>query len=373
MIRPTAPRLAPLATALLLGAAPATAAGPLETLPRITGATYGAAVAPETRRRLERVVELAAASDRTRSLVVLHRGEPVVEAHFHGQLDVAAQNLKSVTKTLQSLLVGAAIERGRLAPDLDATLADLLPGRFAGGAHRAKAGITLRQLLTMSSGIAPLGYGAFQAAPDWGGAVLAQPLAGPPGRAFAYDTPPCQLLSEIVARAVGGDLVGFARRELLAPIGGTLELWRSAPEGVAMGGTDAYLRADHLALVGELVRRGGVWNGRRLVDAGFLAESLSPRIRPAEPTINHGTLPVAGYGYLWWLVELGGETAPAALGHGGQVLVVLPRRELVVVVTSHWPGPSSSEHYRHLRRLIDDHLLPAFPLPENDSETEEDA
>lgn len=360
---PSASRLALAAAACLLGPGVVQADGPLETLPRITGATYGTAVAPETRRRLERAVEHAAASDRMRSLVVLHRGELAVEAHFHGQLDVAAQNLKSVTKTLQSLLVGAAIARGRLAPNLDATLGELLSGRFASGAHRDKAGITLRQLLTMASGVEPLGYGPFQAAPDWGGAILAQPLAGSPGRAFAYDTPVLQLLNEVLERAVGGDLVAFARRELLAPIGGTLELWRTAPEGVPMGGTDAYLRADHLALLGELVRRGGVWNDRRLVDERYLAESISNRISPAEPTINHGTLPVAGYGYLWWLVELGGETAPAALGHGGQVLVVLPRRELVVVVTSHWPGPSSTEHYRHLRSLLDEHLLPAFPLP----------
>jgi len=363
--------IALLAASLLL--APFTASGtePLETLPRITGAAYGAGLAPEARRKLEGAVEFAAASDRTRSLVVLHRGEPAVEAHFHGQLDVAAQNLKSVTKTLQSILVGAAIERGKLGPNLDATLAELLPGRFANGAHRDKAGITLRQILTLSSGVEPLGYGAFQSAPDWGGAVLSQSLAGPPGHAFAYDTPILQLLNEVLDRAVDGDLVGFARRELMEPIGGTLELWRTAPEGVPMGGTDAYLRADHLALVGELVRRGGEWNGRRLLDERFLSDSISNRISPAESTVNHGTLPVAGYGFLWWLVGLGGEIAPAALGHGGQYLVVLPRRELVVVITSHWPGPSSTEHYRHLRVLFDDHLLPAFPLPAEDSDSEE--
>jgi CubicO group peptidase (beta-lactamase class C family) len=128
-----------------------------------------------------------------------------------------------------------------------------------------------------------------------------------------------------------------------------------------MGGNDAYLTASDLARMGELVRRGGEWQGRRVVTSAWLDRMLAPQVVPADPTINHGTVPVRGYGYLWWLVELGGEPGFAALGHGGQYLAIFPGRELTVVVTSHWPGPSSSEHYRHVRELFTEHLLPAFP------------
>jgi CubicO group peptidase (beta-lactamase class C family) len=90
---------------------------------------------------------------------------------------------------------------------------------------------------------------------------------------------------------------------------------------------------------------------------------LSHQIDLPDPTINHGTLDARGYGFLWWLLDFDGEAAFAALGHGGQELMVFPRRDLVLLLTSRWPGPSSTEHYRHLQRVVREHLLPAFPDP----------
>jgi CubicO group peptidase (beta-lactamase class C family) len=97
------------------------------------------------------------------------------------------------------------------------------------------------------------------------------------------------------------------------------------------------------------------------VSAEWVAASLAKQIELPDREVNHGTLATRGYGYLWWLLDFAGEAAFAALGHGGQELVVFPDRELVVVFTSHWPGPSSTEHYRHLRRLLDERILPTFP------------
>jgi CubicO group peptidase (beta-lactamase class C family) len=83
---------------------------------------------------------------------------------------------------------------------------------------------------------------------------------------------------------------------------------------------------------------------------------------PETKTINHNTLPVRGYGYLWWLLKLNTENVYAALGHGGQILLVSPQRELVVLMTSRWPSVSSVLHYRHLTRILVDRVLPLFPL-----------
>jgi len=316
---------------------------------------------PEARAlTLRRLVDEAARSERMRSAVVVHRGEIALEAYFHGQIGVAPQNLKSATKSLNSVLVGLAIDAG-LLPGVEAKLPALLPEAFAGGAHGDKGAITLRQLLTMSSGLA-LGYGAFQTSPDWVEAVLAAPLVHPPGARHRYDTPPSHLLSAIVARACRCDLERFADERLFRPLGATIDTWRRAPDGVPMGGNDAYLTATGLAALGELMRRGGVApDGRRVVSRAWVEASLAKQIELPDREANHGTLATRGYGYLWWLLDFAGEEAFAALGHGGQELIVFPERELVVVFTSHWPGPSSTEHYRHLRRLLDDRLLPAFP------------
>lgn len=316
---------------------------------------------PEARAlALRRLVDEAARSDRMRSAVVVHRGRVVLEAYFHGEIAVAPQNLKSATKSLNSVLVGVAIDAG-LLPGVDAKLPTLLPEAFGGGAHADKREITLRQLLTMSSGLAQ-GYGAFQTSPDWVESVLGAPLVHPPGARFRYDTPPTHLLSAIVARACRCDLERFAAERLFRPLGATIDTWRRAPDGVPMGGNDAYLTATGLAALGEMMRRGGVApDGRRVLSAEWVAASLAKQIELPDREANHGTLATRGYGYLWWLLDFAGEEAFAALGHGGQELIVFPDRELVVAFTSHWPGPSATEHYRHLRRLLDELLLPAFP------------
>ncbi|HLF56441.1 MAG TPA: serine hydrolase [Thermoanaerobaculia bacterium] len=360
---PLRPLLALAGASLGLLALGSGSAPRLETIASVGPVELAPGLTPDARGRLSAAVAYAGASDRTRSLVLWHGGEPVVEAYFHGQIAVAPQNLKSVTKSLDSLLVGVALDRGLIA-SVDDPLARYLPRRMAAARDPRAARLTIRHLLTMSSGLAQIDYGAFQASPDWSAFLLAQPLLRAPGERFEYDTPATHLLSELLAEVSGGDLIGFANRNLLEPIGARIDTWRRAPDGVEMGGNDAYLTASSLAKLGELVRRGGEWEGRRVVSSEWLARSLAPQVVPPEPTINHGTIPVRGYGYLWWLIEVDGEPGYAALGHGGQYLAVFPGRELVVVVTSHWPGPSSTEHYRHLRSLFAEHLLPAFPRAE---------
>jgi CubicO group peptidase (beta-lactamase class C family) len=359
-------RLAPVVVAAGLGVLALGSGSParLETLDSIGQASYDRALDRATRLKLEVAVAFAAESDRTRSLVVWHRGAPALEAHFHGQIAEAPQNVKSITKSLNSLIVGLAIDRGRIE-SLDDPVGRYLPESFAAARDPRAEGITIRHLLTMTSGLATIGYGTFQRRPDWTAAILDQRLLRPPGSAFQYDTPVTHLLSELVAASLEGDLTSFANRELLEPIGARIETWRRAPSGTEMGGNDAYLRAADLARLGELVRRGGVWKGRRVIPAAWLEASTADQIEPAVPAINHGTIKVTGYGYLWWRIEIGDASGYAALGHGGQYLVVLPERELVIAITSHWPGPSSSAHYRHLKELLVSHLLAAFPATED--------
>ncbi len=186
-------------------------------------------------------------------------------------------------------------------------------------------------------------------------------MAHPHGSAYAYDTPVVDLLAAVLERVSGRSLRDLADRELFAPLGGGVVWWRRDTAGVDMGGNDAFVRPRDLVRLGELFRRGGVWNGRRILSEAYAREAVTPQMRTGEPMVNHGTLPVRGYGLLWWALDVGDDhDAFAALGHGGQELLVFPRRELVVLMTSRWPGTSSVEHYRHLRALLDDAILPAF-------------
>lgn len=313
-------------------------------------------------RALHGAIRLAAGSERTHALLVMHRGVLVAEAYFNGVDAETPENLKSVTKSLNSALVGLALDRGWIR-GLDDPVSRYLPGRFAGGRHADKTGITIRQLLTMTSGLAPVGYGAFQRSGNWVETVLEGPLRAPPGRLFSYSTPAIHLLTAVLTRVSGVSAEALANRDLLAPLGTGLVEWRRGPQGISMGGNDAFMRPRGLIRLGELYRQGGVFRGRRVLSAGFVRESLRHQVELPEPTVNHGTLAATGYGLLWWLLDFDGEGAFAALGHGGQELVVFPRRELVVLLTSRWPGASSTEHYRRLARVLREGVLPAFPPP----------
>jgi CubicO group peptidase (beta-lactamase class C family) len=303
---------------------------------------------------LSAALDLAGASERTRALLVMHRGALVAEAYYNGADAELPQNLKSVTKSVTSALVGVALAKGWIA-SLDDPVAKVLPERFAAGRHADKRALTLRQLLTMSSGLAEADYDAIQAESDWVEVLLNQPSTRPVGT-YTYDTPVLSLLTAVLEKVSGMSARELANRHLFGPLGGELAHWRRDGQGLALGGNDAYARPRDLVRLGELFRN----QGKGVLDVAFVRDSLRVQVRPAEPAINHGTLPLRGYGYLWWLLDLGGEPAFAALGHGGQELVVVPGRELVVLLTSRWPGPSSTEHYQHLRKVLDA-VIAAFP------------
>jgi len=312
-----------------------------------------------TPRGFDSIFAAAATSARMRSLLVMHRGALVAEAYFNGAGPESPANLKSVTKSLTATLVGVALRDGSIH-SLDDSIGTYLPELVH--RHPDKAGITIRELLTMSSGLHPVNYGAIQQSPDWVEMLLRQSFDHRPGDGFVYDTPVLQLLSAVLQRATGLSMREQVSRNLLGPIGAELVHWRLDAQGLALGGNDAYLRPRDLVRLGELYRRGGMWSGDTVLSGDYVRQATAVQIVPPSPTVNHGTLPVRGYGYLWWALDLDGGTAYAALGHGGQFVLVFPRRELVVVMTSRWPSASSTGHYRLVTRILLQQILPRFPL-----------
>ena len=315
-------------------------------------------LAPDAPAWLARLAALAANSERMRSLLVMHRGELIGETYFNGAGPETPVNLKSVTKTLVSSLVGVALHQGWI-DSVDDPIGRYLPERYQ--QDSTKASITIRQLLTMASGLTPTGYGEVQRSDDWVATVLSRPVEPALRDHFRYDTPVLQLLSLVLEQASGRNLVQVANETLLEPLGSEIAYWRRDASDLPLGGNDAFLLPRGLIQLGELYRRGGSMNGQRLLDADFVQASITPQIQTGEPTINHGTLPVRGYGYLWWLLDIGNDDVYAALGHGGQILAISPARELVVLMTSRWPSASSTEHYHHLTAVLTE-VLARYPL-----------
>ena len=275
---------------------------------------------------------------RTRAVVVARDGRLVAERYAPG-VDPDAPLLSwSMAKSVTMALVGALVLDGRLATDAPAPVPEWR------GAGDPRGVITLDQLLRQSSGLAfDETYGATNdvshmlfTAPDTGAFAAAFPLDAPPEAVWSYSSGTSNIVARIVRDAFGGDLaamVQFARERLFDPAGMTSALLEPDASGSFIGSSFAFMTARDWARFGELFRRDGVWNGRRLLPEGWVAYATTPTPRA----------PLGQYGAHWWLNagepgDAGSRAWPllppetwAARGHSGQWVVVVPSARLVVV------------------------------------------
>jgi len=292
------------------------------------------------------IIDQARSTDRLHALLVLHHGETVVE-HVQGGdgLDQPA-NLKSVSKTVLSLLVGLAIERG-LIERVDQSLVELLGPRFPVRATPGSEQITVAHALSLQAGLQSTSgrnYGRWVQSADWVAHVLTRPMVDRPGGRMIYSTGPSHLLSAVLMEVSGRRSAALAR-DWLAGIGVSLGYWPSDPQGVAFGGNDMHISPRDLARIGELYRQRGVLDGERLLSEAWVDASWTA----------YGTSPWSNddYGYGWFITRLADQTAYYGRGYGGQALFVLPDAGLTIVVISD-PNPPSpgGRQFRQVRDLV---------------------
>ena len=295
----------------------------------------------------------AAELPRLHSLLVSHRGTLVLERYFNGARASRPANVKSVSKSVISALVGIAIEQGRI-PGVDEPIATYLGDHLRADADRPKRAITIEDLLSMRSGLASTSgrnYGAWVTSRHWVRHALARPLEAAPGTTMAYSTGNTHLLSAILTTATGRSTWRYAQDVLAAPLGFSLARWPQDPQGVYFGGNEMLFTPRQMVAFGELYLNRGSVRGRQVVPARWVDESFIPRGR----SDYSGEL----YGYGWWIRDLtrttpaGAESVTAfyAWGYGGQYVFVVPRLQLVIVTTS---STAAGEERRSHRRTIFD-------------------
>lgn len=282
------------------------------------------------------------ADSEVRAALIVRRGLIVYERYKAGNGAGTLFNLYSCTKSVTSALVGIAIDQ-RLLEGVDLRLSAFFPGIATTVDAARKSGVTLRHLLSMSSGLDWPEWGAwnyyFQPmvdSPDWVAYVLARPMAAEPGRVFTYNTGGSQVLSAVVGLAAGVPAAAFARRELFDRIGiGRVE-WPSDPNGVSTGGYGIRMSARDAAKFAYLFLNNGTWDRRQVVSRAWIEESTRQQ--------SDGHSWFGSYGLHWWLGPLADARASSAffaMGYGGQYLFVVPALDLVAVFFSWMPGESS--------------------------------
>ncbi len=258
-------------------------------------------------------------------------------------------NIKSVSKSIVALLLGAAIDRGEI-PAVTATLAQVAPGILPQGATPGAGAITMEDLVTLRAGLertSGANYGSWVGSRDWLADALRRPMVAEPGAQMLYSTGSTHILGAALAEASGASLLQQARARLGDPLGIEIPAWTRDPQGYYLGGNEMALRPTAMLRIAAMLRDGGRFAGRQVVSQDWVAASIVPRARSPWSGM--------GYGYGWFVTDTG---YVLGRGYGGQVIAAHPRRGLAVAITSDPTRPARSEGYfGDLMRLLDGPVL----------------
>ena len=280
------------------------------------------------------------------SLVVSQNGKVVREQYFHGLRPSQAVNVKSVSKSILSALIGIAIAEREFGEQ--SRMSDLLSAEFRGISDPIKRSLTVRHFITMKAGLEGTSfdnYGEWVNSRNWVRYVLQQPFACAPDDCMVYSTGNSHLLSVMLTKQTGMSTRTYAQRKLFTPLGMQLRGWARDPQGYDFGGNEMFFTPRDMLKFGELYRNNGRYNGKQIVPAEWIRKSWG----------EYATSPWNGhrYGYHWWTREYGNTKVHFAWGYGGQFIFVIPARQLVVVATSSLNRGRDGRHLGAVHDLVD--------------------
>jgi len=306
------------------------------------------------------------------SVLIIHKGTILAERHYSGEdqrwgrplgeiehKKDRLHDLRSVTKSVTSLLYGIALAEG-IVPGLDENLIQQFPEYpdLANDPQRAK--ITIRHALSMKMGTEwneDLPYSdprnseiAMEKANDRYRFVLDRPMVNEPGDWWTYNGGATAVIGKLIARGAGVPIDVYAKRKLFSPLGIEKFDWVAGADGVPSTASGLRLNIHDLARIGQLVLDGGVWQDRQIVPADWLKVSFTPHAK-----LRDGLR----YGLFWWLGPQG--TPPywvAGFGNGGQRLTISPGNSLIVVVFA--GNYNQPDAWKLPVRIITDFALPAI-------------
>jgi len=288
---------------------------------------------------LGRAASDAAAMPRFRRLLVARHGKLVAENYFGGASSATVFDLRSVTKSVVSMLTGIAIQNGSL-PDIDATV-----GAYIDAPYSLDAGdraVSVRQLLTMSSRYqwnenSAEDYNLWVLSTDHVQFLLDRRQTDPAGT-FTYNSAAVNLLGQVLQDAVAKPLPDFATEVLFQPIGITSVRWEDLEPNMVNAGSGIKMTAPDLLRFGQLLLQRGRSASRQVVPESWIDAGTTPQFNWRE---QYGAQRGTTYGYLWWVAQPPATVATFAWGYGGQFAYVVPSLDLVVVATTEWQGISA--------------------------------
>lgn len=290
---------------------------------------------------LAAVLDAADALEPLEVVVVAQEGDILAERGYDRHEPGDPTNIKSASKSVMSALVGIAIDKG-LIEGVDQPIADFLIDDFPADADPRLDMVTVGHLLSMQAGLGRTSgpnYGRWVASDNWVRSALAQAFETDPGGPMQYSTGSSHLLSAILTRVSGRTTLDLAEDWFGAVPEFDIAGWERDPQGIYLGGNQMAMSPHSLLGFGEVFRTGGLApDGTRVVSSDWIAQSWVER--------TNSRFSGDGYGYGWFLREIGGEAVRYGWGYGGQMIYVVPALDLTVVMTSDEFSPSAGNGHR---------------------------
>jgi CubicO group peptidase (beta-lactamase class C family) len=267
--------------------------------------------------------------------------DPYWYPYYHG---TDLHTMQSISKTVTSVIIGAAIQRGDFKASLETPVLKYFDLSKVKNVDERKRRIKLRDLLAMTAGLDwndegfdtgdnPNNDTSFmEASDDWVQYAIDKPMAAEPGKLWNYSSGATEILAYIFQKETGQDIDDYGQKFLFAPLGIRHE-WKRTYLGVVDTEGGLYLRGSDLAKIGYLYLHDGMWDGQRIVSSEWVKESVTPYFQaPPEPQFKNEFM----YGFNWWLFKLPDATERVwmARGFGGENLYVFSKEGLIVTFTA---------------------------------------
>lgn len=305
--------------------------------------------------------------EQMRSIIVSQSDTIVKEQYFNSSGPNIAFNVRSVTKSVTALLIGIAIDKALISSVEDEIGQYLSP--IVGNIAQDKSELKIRHLLTMSSGLEWYEWGNYGSINNneynnwWNSSdqityLLNRNFTQSPGTHFNYNSAGSHLLSIIVSQVSDTNTEDFAKHFLFDSLEISFSSWIKDKRGYNNGGSSLYITPYDMQKIGSLMLNRGLYKNRRIVSEKWIDEMTQFHIstRDANSFAN-------GYGYQAWLWDNGVNAYFDAMGYGGQFIIVVPAKKLVITATCDLTNINSNtadSNWYTIMNTIHTLIIPAF-------------
>jgi len=283
--------------------------------------------------RAQAVIDTSAAITKNSnlySLIVDQNDRIIYQRYFNGHTEADLMNDQSLTKSIVSLLIGIAIDKGYIS-SVDEKIVSFFPELKRDTDQRMQE-VTIREIMCQASGLYHedlTQIGAFLSLPNQYDMVLKSPLVSEPGKVFHYNNAASHLLSVILTRATGMDTYTFAKKYLFSPMGITSLQWAKMNDGYYDGSglLSIRLRSADMMTIGTLFLHHGRYHNRQIVPSKWIDLVLHPDQFYATDWGFHPST----YALCYYHTIFRGIDITYGMGWGGQFLIIIPSLNTIVV------------------------------------------